>query len=196
MGDLEKIGQSTDLVQKNEGSLAEERISGTGFQFANVMREKLGLVGKLQLTLEERRIARQEVKQVLAGQMRAHTQLLLRRAELDLEFLKQRDQAAHNVRVQRIETFLLQEEARLQHTLNDMIDKFEDEFTSQYMNVKSKLTADRESGKIDNEIFEQRIQRAARRYQDSMDKAAEDMLMVVNNHKGNLVRTLKNEVTV
>jgi hypothetical protein len=199
MGELKTLitqqaGQSTELVPHTEDALSDKRLGKDGFDFADVMKRRMGILGRVQVSFEERRIAREEVKQVLSNQMRAQTQLMLSRAKLDLEYLKEVDQAAHNVRVQRIEKFLLHEEARLQHDLNGMIDKFEDEYTTQYTDVRNKLNAELAAGKIDQDIFDMRMNRASKRYLESMDKSAQDMQMIVENHRGNLASTLKNDI--
>jgi hypothetical protein len=191
---LQKFGQSQDLALHGESASSERRLEDSGFDFAKTMKNRLGIVGRAQMALEERRIAREEVKEVLRGQMRAQTQLMLSRARLDLEYLKGIDQAAHNVRIQRIEIFLLQEEGRLQHQLNGMIDSFEDEYTSQYSGVQKKLGDELESGKITPEIFDLRMRRADKRYQDSMDKSANDVQLIIDNHRGNLLKALTNEL--
>jgi len=79
----------------------------------------------------------------------------------------------------------------MQHVLNELIDKFEDGFTEQYMSNKQKLGADLASGKIDQSIHDMRLERAYERYESAMNKSLNDMNMIIENHKTNLANTLK-----
>jgi hypothetical protein len=49
-------------------------------------------------------------------------------------------------------------------------------------------------GKIDKQIFDQRMDRANGRFQEAMEKSAQDMQMIIDNHRGNLTRTLKSDI--
>ncbi|WP_431201281.1 hypothetical protein ACQ86E_18970 [Bradyrhizobium betae] len=180
-----------DLVPKGESSMATHPFAPDSFNLASTMKERLGVLGRLQISAAERRIAREEIKQVLKNELRAQTELMLHRARLDLDFYKKVDQAAHSVRVTKVEQFLVTEEAKMQHVLNDLIDKFEDGFTDQYMATKDKLRKDLGAGRIDQSIHDMRSARAYERYESAMNKSLNDMNMIIDNHKTNLANTLK-----
>ena len=189
-GKVEVMGPK-DLVPKGESAMAAHPFAPDSFNLANTMKERLGMLGRLQINAAERRIAREEIKQVLKNELRAQTELMLHRARLDLDFYKKVDQAAHSVRVTKVEQFLVTEEAKMQHVLNELIDRFEDGFTEQYMSNREKLGADLASGKIDQNIHDMRLGRAYERYEFAMNKSLNDMNMIIDNHKTNLANTLK-----
>src|SRR5882672_3933368 len=187
---LQVIGPK-DLASPASPAAVNQSLGPEAFNFSSAMKERLGPLGRFMIGFEERRVARDEIKQVLMNELRAHTELMLHRARLDLQYMREVDQAAHLQRTRKVEEFLLAQEADVQHKLNEMIDKFEDVFTKQYVDVKRKLKSELDVDNIDQEIYEMRAQRALARYESAMDKTLNDMNMIIDNHKTNLQNTLK-----
>ena len=189
-GTVQVIGPKDTLPQA-AGEGVNQSLGPEAFNFSRSMKERLGPLGRFMISFEERRVARDEIKQVLKNELKAHTELMLHRARLDLQYLREVDQAAHLQRSRKVEEFLLAQEADVQFTLNEMIDRFEDAFTKQFVDVKIKLKNELDQKNIDQQIHDMRTQRALQRYEAAMDKTLNDMNMIIDNHKTNLHNTLK-----
>jgi hypothetical protein len=166
-------------------------IGDTGFDVAGEMKSRLGILGRVSISFEERRIARDEAKQVLKNALKAQTEELLNRGRLQLSVAKERDYAAYLQIITEIEKFLMSHQAETQHTLNELIDRFEDAYTDQYMRNSRKLEAEVAGGKIPQDIFDDRLKRARSRYNEAMDKCMNDMQLIVDKHKMNMENALR-----
>ena len=158
------------------------------------MKTRLGFAGKFLIGFEERRVAREEMKQVLRNALKAQTEELLNRNQLELSIRKERDYASYVQIMTKIEEYLMTHEAETQHTLNDLLDKFEDAFTDQYMKNEGKLGEELKGRRITQEIYDMRIKRARERYEDAMDKCTRDMKLIIDKHKTQMESALRTQL--
>lgn len=168
-----------------------QSIGATGFDVAREMKDRLGIIGRMMVGSEERRIAREEVKQVLRNALTSQTEELLNRGRLQLSLTKERDYAAYLQLITEIEKFLLSQQAKTQHDLNELIDQFEDAYSVQLMNNFAKLKADLDAARINQAIYDMRTERAQGRFDDAMDKCMNEMRMVVDKHRVNMENALR-----
>lgn len=184
--------RSTGLpTSGSDGPAPAHSIGATGFEVTRQMKDRLGLIGRVMIGAEERRIAREETKQMLRHALTSQTEELLNRGRLQLSLNKERDYAAYLQVSTEIENYLVSHQAKTQHDLNDLIERFETAYTEQYMNLANKLQDDLDKKHITQAIFDNRMARAQTRYDDAMDKCMAEMRMVIDKHGANMENALR-----
>jgi hypothetical protein len=155
------------------------------------MKERLGFVGRIAISREERRAAREQMKQVLAHDLRKQTEAFRHRTNLQLSALKGEDLVAYKLKMDQIEKFLLNQESVMTHDLQEMVDHFETVYTDQMLNSIAKLDAELKSGRYPQEVYEDRRRRVMERYGAAMDKCTRDMETILDKHNTEVMRALR-----
>jgi hypothetical protein len=182
---------SGDLQTATAGMMESRGPRLNAAAISSAMKERLGFVGRISISREERRAAREQMKHVLAHELRMQTEAFRHRTSLQLSALKGEDLVAYKLKMDQIEKFLLSQEAVMTRDLNDMVDHFETIYTDQMLSSIDKLTAELDSGRYPKAVYDDRVRRVMERYNGAMDKCTRDMDTILSKHNSEVMRALR-----